>query len=157
MYRRSISSSFAMTALALMLTASPAAAQSAKDLVGAWTLTTADAFGPAPKGSIIFEANGRFSAILMRAELPKYTSNNRTQGTPAENKTTVEGSLAYFGTYSVSGTDLSFHIEGSTFPNWTGTDQKRTNIALTGDEFKYVQPTPSGGGPATPVVWKRVK
>src|SRR5258708_496478 len=157
MYRRSISSSFAMTALALMLTASPAAAQSAKDLVGAWTLTTADAFGPAPKGSIIFEANGRFSAILMRAELPKYTSNNRTQGTPAENKTTVEGSLAYFGTYSVSGTDLSFHIEGSTFPNWTGTDQKRTNIAITADELKYVQPTPSGGGPATPVVWKRVK
>src|SRR5258707_1016563 len=115
MNRRSILNGLAMTALGLTLTASHAAAQSAKDLVGVWTLTTADAFGAAPKGSIIFEANGRFSAILMRAELPKYASNNRTQGTPAENKTTVEGSLAYFGTYSVTGTDLNFHIEGSTY------------------------------------------
>jgi hypothetical protein len=157
MNRRSILSGFAMTAVGLMLTAGHAAAQSAKDLVGAWTLTSADAFGPAPKGSIIFEANGRFSAMLMRADLPKYTSNNRTQGTPAEYKATVDGSLAFFGTYSVSGTDLNLHIEGSTFPNWTGTDQKRTNLAVTGDEFKYVQPAPSGGGPAAPVVWKRVK
>ena len=70
---------------------------------------------------------------------------------------TVEGSLAYFGTYSVSGTDLLLHIEGSTFPNWTGSDQKRINLAITGDELKYVQPTPSGGGPAAPVAWKRVK
>jgi hypothetical protein len=157
MNRNRILSGFAMTALGLMLTASHAIAQSAKDLVGAWSLSSAEAFGAAPKGTIILEANGRFSAILMRAELPKYASNNRTQGTAAENKATVDGSLAYFGTYSVSGTDLNFHIEGSTFPNWTGTDQKRINLAVTGDEFKYVQPTPSGGGPATPVVWKRVK
>jgi len=94
---------------------------------------------------------------LMRAALPKYASNNRTQGGPADYKATVEGSLAYFGTYSVSGTDLLLHIEGSTFPNWTGSDQKRINLAITGDELKYVQPTPSGGGPAAPVAWKRVK
>jgi hypothetical protein len=157
MNRRRIFAGLAVTALGLVLTASHAAAQSAKDIVGVWTLTSAEAFGPAARGSLIFEANGRFSAILMRAELPKYASNNRTQGTAAEYKTTVEGSLAYFGTYSVSGTDLNFHIEGSTYPNWTGTDQKRTNTAITGDELKYIQPTPSGGGPATPVTWKRVK
>ena len=69
----------------------------------------------------------------------------------------MEGSLAYFGTYSVNGTDVNFHIEGSTFPNWTGTDQKRTNVLITADELKWVQPTPSAGGPATPVLWKRVK
>ena len=95
--------------------------------------------------------------MLMRSDLPKYASNNRTQGAPAEYKATVDGSLAYFGTYSVSGTDLNLHIEGSTFANWTGTDQKRTNIAVAGDEFKYTQPAPSGGGPATVIVWKRVK
>jgi hypothetical protein len=157
MDRLNILSTLAMTALGLILTASHAAAQSAKDLVGVWTLSSADAFGPAPKGAITFEANGRFSAMLMRADLPKYTSNNRTQGTPAEYKATVDGSLAFFGTYSVSGTDLNLHIEGSTFPNWTGTDQKRTNISINGDEFKYIQPAPSGGGPATPVIWKRTK
>jgi hypothetical protein len=34
----------------------------------------------------------------------------------------VQGSLAYFGTYSVSETDktITSHIESSTFPNWNG-------------------------------------
>jgi hypothetical protein len=134
-----------------------AAAQSAKDVVGTWTLVTADAFGPNPKGAAIFEANGRFSIMLMRADLPKYASNNRTQATPAEYKATVDGSLAYFGTYSLSGTDLNLHIEGSTFVNWVGGDQKRINVSVTADEFKYVQPLPSGGGPPAPVVWRRAK
>jgi len=142
--------------LALALSGA-AAAQSAKDLVGTWMLVSADAFGTNPKGTAVFEANGRVAVILMRADLAKYASNNRAQGTPAENKATVEGSLAYFGTYSVSGTELNFHVEGSTFPNWNGTDQKRTNLAITADELKWVQPTPSAGGPPAPVVWKRVK
>ena len=141
----------------LGLSTNQAAAQSAKDLVGAWTLVSADAFGANPKGTVIFEPNGRFAAMLMRADLAKYASNNRAQGTAAENKATVEGSIAYFGTYSVSGTDVNFHIEGSTFPNWAGSDQKRINLAITGDELKWVQPTPSAGGPPTPVVWRRVK
>jgi hypothetical protein len=136
---------------------SAAPAQSAKDVVGSWTLVTADAYGSNPTGAAMFEANGRFTIILMRNDLPKYTSNNRTQATPAEYKATVDGSLAYFGTYSLSGTDLTLHIEGSTFANWAGTDQRRTNISVTADEFKYVTPTPSGGGPAAPVVWRRVK
>jgi hypothetical protein len=160
MNRRSILTSSAITALGLVFSLSSALAQtkSLKDqLVGTWTLNSTDAYGPNPKGSYMFDPNGRFSAILMRNDLPKYTSNNRTQATATEYKATVDGSLAYFGTYSVSGTELTLHVEGSTFANWTGTDQKRTNISVTGDEFKYTVPAPSGGGPAAPVVWKRAK
>ena len=106
----------------------------------------------------MFDSNGRFSAILMRNDLPKYTSNSRTQGTPAEYKGTVDGSIAYFGTYSVNGTDLDLHVEGSTFANWTGTVQKRTNVSIAGDELKYNVPAPSDGRPtAAPTVWKRTK
>jgi Lipocalin-like domain len=157
MNRRCILNTLVITATGLILIASQATAQTAKDLVGTWTAVSADAYGPTPKGSLNFDSNGRFTLILMRSDLPKYASNNRTQGTPAENRATVEGILAYFGTYSVSGTDLNLHIEGSTFPNWTGTDQKRTNLAVVGDELKYTQPTPSGGGSAAHLVWKRVK
>ena len=157
MNRRDILTGLIVSGLGPMLSTGQAAAQSAKDLVGAWTLVAAEAFGTNPKGTVIFEPNGRFAAMLMRADLGKYASNNRAQGTPAEYKATVEGSIAYFGTYSVSGTDVNFHIEGSTFPNWTGTDQKRTNVAIAGDDLKWIQPTPSAGGPAVPVVWKRVK
>jgi hypothetical protein len=158
MNRRGILSLSAITMLGLALSAGNAAAQLAKDVIGGWTIVSAgDAYGPTPKGSLIFDPNGRFSVQLMRHDLPKYVSNNRTQGTPAEYKATVEGSLAYFGTYSISGTDLNLHIEGSTFPNWIGLDQKRINLSVSGDELRYTQPTPSGGGPAALLVWKRAK
>jgi hypothetical protein len=163
MNRRNVLRRSAISALGLALSAGDAAAQSAKDLVGGWTPVSVDAYGPNPKGYLIFEANGRYSLQLMRPDLPKYLSNNRLQGTPAEYKITVEGSLSHLGTYSVSGTDLIFHVEASTFPNWTGTDQKRINLSVTGDELKYTNLAPSGGyqylvpADARFVVWRRVK
>ena len=164
MNRRSMVSISALTALGFALVASSAVSApkgqvNKRQLMGSWTIVSADDYGPNPKGSLIFEANGRFSLQLMRADLPKYASNGRIQGTPAEYKATVEGSLSYFGTYSVSGSDLTFHVEGSTFPNWTGTDQKRINLSVTGDELKYTNPAPSAGAgaPVLPLVWKRVK
>ena len=126
-------------------------------LVGAWTLVTADAFGSKPKGQMIFDANGHFSATLLRDTLPKIAANNRLQGTPEENKAIVGGSLVFFGTYSVNGTDLKIRVEGSSYPNWDETSQTRTNVSVSGDELKYTQPSPSGGGPATVVIWKRAK
>jgi hypothetical protein len=161
MNRRSMIQTSVITALGLAISLSSAMAQtkSLKDqLVGSWTLASAEPYGTNPKGSYMFDANGRFSAILMRNDLPKYTSNSRTQGTAAEYKATVDGSIAYFGTYSVSGTDLDLRIEGSTFANWTGTVQKRTNVSVAGDELKYNVPAPSDGRPtAAPTVWKRVR
>jgi Lipocalin-like domain len=126
-------------------------------LVGSWTLATADAFGANPKGTLMFDASGHFSAILVVANLPRYAANSRTQGTAEEYNATVKGSLMFFGTYAVSGTDLNMRIEGSNFPNWEGTSQKRTNVSVAGDELKYTQPLPSGGGGATVVIWKRAK
>jgi len=105
----------------------------------------------------MFDANGHFSAALLRATLPKIAANNRLQGTPDEYKAIVDGSLTFFGTYSVSGTDLNLRIEGSSYPNWVETNQKRTNVSVSGDELKYTQPAPSVGGPATGVIWKRAK
>jgi hypothetical protein len=59
-----------------------------------------DLFGPNPQGQITFDPNGRISMIITRSDLPKFASNNRHAGTPEENKAVVEGSIAYFGTYS---------------------------------------------------------
>ena len=129
----------------------------ANDIVGTWALVQAAPFGPTPKGIIMFDANGHFSAILTRSDLPKFVSNNRTQGTPDEYKATVEGSLAFFGTYSVSGTDLNLHIVGSTFANWNGGDQKRISVSASAEELRFTQPTPSGGGSAEATIWSRMK
>jgi hypothetical protein len=145
-----------VTVLLASTVGSGALAQSAKDLVGAWTLVSGDAsYGPDPKGALIVDASGHFSGQFMKSDLPKYASNIRTQGTPEEYKATVQGYLGYFGTYALNGTDLVFHIEGSSFPNWNGTEQKRTNVTITGDELKWTQPTPSAGGAPIVVVWKR--
>jgi hypothetical protein len=157
MRRRSLICLSAFTAVGLALCSSIAFAQSAKDLVGTWTIVSADAFGPNPKGVLNFDNNGRYSLMLMRADLPKYASNNRSQGAAEEYKAIGAGSISYFGTYSVSGSDLILRIESSSFPNWTGTEQKRTNLTLTGDELKYTNTAPSVGGPAAVLVWRRSK
>jgi hypothetical protein len=47
------------------------------------------------------------------------------QGTAEENKAMVQGGIAYFGTYSVVDKVIVEKVEGSTWPNWTGTEQKR--------------------------------
>jgi ABC-type uncharacterized transport system substrate-binding protein len=39
--------------------------------------------------------------MVVRSDLPKFGSNNRMSGTPEENKAIVQGSIAYFGTYSI--------------------------------------------------------
>jgi Lipocalin-like domain len=162
MNRRSMVSISALTALGFALVASsavsaPKATVNKKQLVGTWTIVSADAYGPNPKGYLIFASDGHYSLQLQRPDIPKYASNNRTQGTPAEYKTTVEGSLSYFGTYSVNGTDLTLRIEGSTFPNWIGTEQRRENVSIVGGELKYTNTAPSGGGGAALLVWRRVK
>jgi hypothetical protein len=135
-------------------------------LVGSWTLVSntgsnqspaAKNFGP-NDGFATFEANGRFSIQLVRSDLPKFASNNRDTGTAEENKAVVQGSITYFGTYSVNEGDgaLTLHIERSSFPNWNGIDQKRIIATLNAEELKYTNPTASVGGTAV-LAWKRAK
>jgi hypothetical protein len=138
----------------------------AKQIVGAWTLTSlvldqdgkkSEPYGPGAKGTVMFTSSGRTAVVITRADLPKFASNNRTTGTPEENKAAVGGSIAYFGTYDVNEAEkvLTTHVEGSTFPNWAGTDQKRT-LELAGDEMKFINKAPSMGQGVVTATWKRV-
>jgi hypothetical protein len=138
--------------------------------VGTWKLVSitleqdgkkTDFYGANPQGEITYDANGRFSIIITRSDLPKFASNNRQAGTPEENKAIVQGSLAYFGTYSVSETDkiITTHIESGSFPNWNGADRK-TSFKISGDELS----TTVISGPSTTIgtgtaylVWKRAQ
>lgn len=151
--------------LGVILAAVPAAAQTAEDLVGTWSIasataeqgaTTVEPYGSNPKGTLMFDENGSYSLVLLRPDLPTFASNNRTAGTQEENKAVVQGSIAHFGTYAVEGDDtLVFRIEASTFPNWNGAEQNRP-FTLTGGKLEYTVPAASGGGTAR-VVWTRSK
>ena len=142
-------------------------AQTAQELVGMWTLVSVtlerdgkkiDMYGANPQGQAIFAPNGRFSIMFIRSDVPEFASANREAGTPEENQAAVYGSIAYFGTYSARETDkiIMYHVEGSTFPNWRGVDQKRV-FKLSGNELTLTNPTPSTGSGSGYSVWQRVK
>jgi hypothetical protein len=140
-------------------------AQTAQDLVGTWAHienvnlskdgARTDTFGPNPKGSAIFTSNGRFSFYFHRADLPKFAGNNRAQGTAEENRAIVAGGIALYGTYTVAEKVLLLKVEGSTFPNWIDTDQKRPIAAFSGSEFTILNAGGSAGGQNT-VRFKRI-
>jgi Lipocalin-like domain len=138
-----------------------------QEIQGTWLLVSAvneqdgkkiDVFGPNPRGSLILTPEGRYAMILMRASLPKFASNNRLKGTPEENQAVVQGSAAGFGRYTVDNDKeqmVILHMEGSTFPNWDGQDQKRI-VTVTGEEMKFVIPSAAIGG-TNYLIWKRAK
>ena len=142
-------------------------AASQSDVVGTWSFvsntanqggTITELFGPGGKGRMVLGADGRYMIVIVRADLPKLASGNRFAGTTEENKAVVQGSNAHFGTYAVdaSGSTLVFRIEGATFANWDGAEQKRA-FTVAGDQLKYTIPTSTTGSGPGEVVWKRMK
>jgi len=138
-----------------------------KQLLGTWTLVSHESvrpdgsripvYGVNPKGVAFFDPSGRFIIAVMRSDRAKYAIDLPTQGTSEENKGTAQGTITYFGTYSVSEEDrtIAIHIEASSFPNWNGADQKRT-FAITGDQLTLTARALQTGGHAD-VIWKRAK
>jgi hypothetical protein len=159
----------AITALGMTLVPGNAVSEQktlGEQLVGTWKIVSVDntrpdgsikqIFGANPRGIAVFDARGNTVIVLMRSDRAKFAANNRDLGTPEEFKATVQGTHAYFGTYSVIEAEktLVFHNEGNTFPNQEGVDTRRF-ISITGDEFRWTTPNPSVGG-RSEAIWKRV-
>ena len=114
------------------------------------------AFGPNPNGRFMFTSDGYYALINTNPSLPKFASGNRMQGTAEENKAIVQGSIAHFGTYTVSpdGKVITLKVEGGTWPSWVGTEQKR-EFSIKGDELKYKVAASIGG--TSELTYKRIK
>jgi hypothetical protein len=135
-------------------------------LVGTWTLVSWEQkkgdgskvrrYGENPMGIAFFDAGGRYIISVMRSDRAKYASAFPGQGTAEENKTTADGTMTYFGTYSVSEADssIAIRVEGSSFPNWNGTNQER-GVAISGDQLTLTVHPPTGE--IVEVLWKRAK
>jgi Lipocalin-like domain len=171
MNRRSVLTKSVPIVLAAALLPSSVVAQqkSIKDqLVGTWIFVSAqdvkpdgskvDPWGPNPKGAAMYDVNGRFTFMIMRSDLPKFASNNRGQATGEEGKAVAQGMIAFYGTYTVNEGDktVTTRIEGSSYPNLIGAEQKRVITSLTADELQYTNPTTSTGTKAE-AVWRRAK
>lgn len=138
-----------------------------EQIVGTWSAVSQyveqygnklEPFGSDPKGMVVYDSGGRFILVLQRGSLPKFASNNRMTGTAEENRAIVQGSIAYFGRYSVNESEhkLNLHYDGSTYLNWDGEDQVRL-IDISGDELKMVSPVSAVGGGTVHLLLRRVK
>jgi hypothetical protein len=137
-----------------------------RQLVGAWLLasceqkkgdgTKVQRYGENPVSIAFFDSGGRYIITVMRSDRAKYASDALWQGTAEENKATADGTITYFGTYSVNEADssIAIHIDGSSFSNWNGVDQKRI-VAITGDQLTLTVRPPTGE--IVDVVWRRAR
>ena len=140
----------------------------AEQFVGTWTLvelfytthdgTRVNSFGSDPRGRLRLEADGSFTLQIMRSGLPKFKSNNREQGTDDENRAVVQGTVSYYGTYSVNEKDKIFavHIEACSYPNFDGVDQQRP-FTLKGDILTFTNKNSSVAGSSVQQTWRKIK
>jgi hypothetical protein len=160
MNRRRIFCLSVIPALALLLLPGSAAAQKLlkEQLVGTWTITSWEQvrpnsdkfqrFGVNPKGVHTFDGNGRYVVMFARSDLPKFAVGDPMKATPQEVKTVMDGTIAYYGTYSVDEATkvVSLTVEASTFPNQVGAENKRTITLISANELKYQNTNPTSGG-----------
>ena len=105
--------------------------------IGTWRLVSAEYryadghvveyLGANPLGVLTYDAFGNMAVQLMRRDRPAFASGDRLGGALNEIKAAFEGYHAYFGTFTVDEKAgiVTHHIQGCSFPNWVGVDQKR--------------------------------
>ena len=135
-------------------------------LQGTWTLVAADKrlpdgnttrdYGEHPKGRLVVDAKGRYSLQIFKSERLHFASDSKADGSEDEFKSAVMGSSTHYGTLTIDEPAgvLVFAIEGSSFPNWEGTTQKR-QYTLDGDELRYAVP-PRADGSIPVSAWHRI-
>jgi len=141
-----------------------------EQFIGSWKLISSEfrrsdgqltyPYGRDAVGILMYDANGHFSAQVMRSDRPAFASGDPFEGTPKEIKSAFEGFIAYYGAYEVNqekGT-LTHHVEGSSFPNWVGTEQKRF-FEFSGNRLTASTPPILWGGQyiTAVLIWERAE
>jgi hypothetical protein len=164
MHRHSLINMSVMTVVGLGLLSGNALAQQKslkEQLVGTWTLASVvevyqdgrkeNPWGPAVKGAVSFDGNGKVLLMIIGADLPA------PSGKPQESGRMV---VAYFGTYAVdeAAKTVTYTAERATNSNFDGLARK-ASVTLNGDELLQTSAsitTPQGT--FTPnLVFKRAK
>lgn len=145
-------------------------AQSSVQWTGTWKLldvvntnpdgSTVRPYGNDPSGILVFDAQGNYSIQILKAQRPKVVSGDKNKCTPEEYAALVQGSNSHFGKYifDTKSQTVVFKIEGASFPNWEGTEQKRF-YTIKDDviSYKVTQTTQGGSSVVAEVSWRKVK
>ena len=135
-------------------------------LAGSWTLVAADVqhpdgsrtsdYGAKPKGLLLIDGQGHYSLQIFKAERVAFHAGDKAKGTPDEYKSAVMGSSTHYGTLRIEPGRgvLVFHIEGASFPNWEGQEQRRQYELKDGVLSYRVKARPNGDVPIS--VWRKL-
>jgi len=155
--------------VALSLSMVPATASS-EGLVGTWRLLSmtyrdqttgleTDLWGKGPIGFLTYTPGGRMSAVIVAASR-NISTPNVEQASTAEQAMLFRSSIAYAGTYTVTGSGVVHHVEAASDPTLTGKDQIRF-IKLDGRRLTVSGPPMQTASAPNPVVlqlvWERIE
>ena len=114
-------------------------------------------YGEHPKGRLVVDAKGRYSLQIFKSERLRFASDSKADGSADEFKSAVMGSSTHYGAMAIDEPAgvLVFSIEGSSFPNWEGTIQRR-QYTLDGAQLRYEVP-PRADGSIPVSVWRRLE
>ena len=159
----------ALLALAFSVSC-PAFAQPAAEnqVLGTWRMLSATidpggkniaAYGEKPNGLLVFTPDMHFVEVLTDADVPRFASNTRGNGTDDENRMAMSRSIGFFGTYTVDekGEFSGNRVEGATFPNWIGSVRTRADLTLFVQGDRMTEQFRRPEGTEIKIEWQRVK
>jgi Lipocalin-like domain len=82
-------------------------------------------FGDNPKGYLIYTPERYMTAILMCSDRPNFAAGDILDATEAERVAAFASASAFAGSWEVIDNQIIHHLDVTTYPNWTGTDQPR--------------------------------
>lgn len=139
-----------------------------EELYGTWKLAsmqrkivdtgqTLDAFGPNPRGFIMYGQAGRMMVLIAMSNRPKPESIEKM--TDQQRAELLRSMVAYTGTYKFDGKSVEHHIDVSWNEVWAGTLLK-LDAARNGDRLTYTTaPIPFAGDgkiSITTLIWERL-
>ncbi|SIO57718.1 Lipocalin-like domain-containing protein [Singulisphaera sp. GP187] len=108
-------------------------------------------------GVLIYAEDGTMAVQMVAADRPSIAMDDALGGDPCQRAAAYSTCLAYFGTYEVQGDSVIHRIQGSLFPNWSGTVQTRP-LAFDGNVLVLRTPPTTGadGTVVNEIAWVRV-
>jgi hypothetical protein len=158
----------ALAALAFVSSSAFAHAAAENQVVGTWRMVSATidpggkntaAYGEKPNGLLVFTPDMHFVEVLTDADVPRFASDARGEGTDDENRTAMSRSIGFFGTYTVDekGEFSGNRVEGATFPNWVGSTRTRDDLTLVVQGDRMTEQFRRPEGTEIRIEWQRVK
>lgn len=143
--------------------AQPSAADIQKRFAGNWRLVSfvnidekgAERPGTYDAGRIMYDAYGNMAAQLSRGGRTKLSP----MPSEAERAAAYSGFLSYYGRYTIDAANgrVTHHVEGSTNPNWPGTDLVRY-YAFSPDDSRLMLSLKNAEGRITgTLTWERLR